>query len=330
MIRFREVMYRLTLEAGEHGRTGSREAITTALLFQLGELTLPIGIPSAAGTKLPGWMKDPYDDGYEGPTLHALSDDDRLDAILPGHPLSKVRRWLGAIQHTLAIPDDLRGDLVEPPAGVSGGESRHRISAYALGFMYLQGGRPDVAEPFLAEGIPRLDGEPDITDPRVGQRLMLLGVAREMIGKLDEAASAHEWAVRAACATAGESDHETVRARANLARTYAALRRPDDAEPLLDAVIPAFEAQGNESELAVAVNALGLVRQSQNRHADALSCFERALALFEKLKGPDFVECATVLRNIARSADATGDQVGSRRALSRAGKIQQCTWTLDR
>jgi tetratricopeptide (TPR) repeat protein len=102
---------------------------------------------------------------------------------------------------------------------------------------------------------------------------------------------------------------------------YAGLGRHLEAEPLLTTAIPAFERTENKSELALAVNALGLVRQSQKRHSDARECFARALTLFEELHGPNYAECATVLQNLARSAEATGDRVGSARALKRAKEI---------
>jgi tetratricopeptide (TPR) repeat protein len=192
-----------------------------------------------------------------------------------------------------------------------------------LAIMYLQAGRPDLAERYMSEGIPLRNGEPDLTAPRMGDNLILLGVTREMLGRPADAVWAHEWGVRAFRATRGDDDAGTVRARANLARTYAGLGRGDEAEPLLQEVIPIFEAQDNEGELSVALNALGLVRQGQNRHVEAIALFERALAVFEKLKGPDYQECATVLRNLARSAAARGDDIASRRALTRAERILQ-------
>jgi hypothetical protein len=42
-----------------------------------------------------------------------------------------------------------------------------------------------------------------------------------------------------------------------------------------------IRGQRRTPELAVAVNALGLVRQSQTRHAEALTC-RRALTIFER------------------------------------------------
>ena len=107
-------------------------------------------------------MRDPYDDTYEGPTLHTLSDDERLDDTMPARPLSKVRRWLTMLEHNLRISDDLRGDVVHPPsASTSGMESRHRMPSYAVGMLYLQMGHPDAAERLLADAVPLRDGEPD-------------------------------------------------------------------------------------------------------------------------------------------------------------------------
>ena len=322
LIRFRDALYSLRLQADEGGHTGTREAIVTGLLVQTGDLKLPIVTPPAVSAELEGWKRDPYDDSYDGPTEHTLADDERLDELLPAHPLSRVRRWLDSVQRTLKVAPDVQGDLVEPPATSSpSSESRHRMPAHAIGILFLQTGRPDLAERYMSEGIPMRNGEPVLETPRLGDALGLLGVTREMLGRLEDAAWAHEWSVRACAATGGDGDPAAVRARANLGRVYAALGRPEEAEPLLTGTIPVFEASDSQSELAVAVNALGLVRQSQSRHAEALTCFGRALTLFETLNGPNHAECGNVLRNIARSADASGDRVGSARAGKRADGI---------
>jgi tetratricopeptide (TPR) repeat protein len=323
LIRFREALYRLTRQAGEHGNTGSREAIATSLLLMLGELTLPTVVPPAISAPIEGLRRDPYDDTYQGPTLHSLCDDARLDEALPDHPLSKVRRWLDSLDQTLSVAEDIREQVVEPPPSdaAADGETQHRMPAHALGIFYMQAGRLDIAEQILADAVTAGGDEPPLDAPRMAQTLILLGVTRESLGRLEDAVWAFERAVRASLATAGDRDRETIRARANLGRAYAALQRPGLAEPLLLEAISFFESEHNESELAVALNAMGLVRQSQQRHEEALPWFERALALFEKLKGPEFYECATVLRNLSVSAAATGDHVGSRRAAKRAEKI---------
>jgi tetratricopeptide (TPR) repeat protein len=321
LVRFRDALYTVKMQADEGSSTGTRETIVSALLMQTGDLTIPVVVPPAKSAPLEGWTRDPYDDTYAGPTEHTLSDDQRLDEILPAHPLSRVRRWLETVQRTLKVAPEVHGELVEPPANESASsESQHRMPAHALGILFMQTGNPVIAERHLSEGIPMRDDEPALDTPRLGDRLMLLGVTRELLGRQEEAAWAHEWSVRA-YATAGDGDLTTVRARANLGRVYALLGRTGEADPLLTEAIPVFEASDNTSELAVAMNALGLVRHSQNRHAEALTSFERALTLFETLHGPNHVECGNVLRNIARSAEAAGDRVGSARARKRADEI---------
>lgn len=324
LIRFREAQYSVTLQASEGRATGAREAMALALLVPLGEIKIPVVKAPAVSAPLEGWMRDPYDESYDGTAVHTLSDDERLDDLLPDHPLSRVRRWLDSIQQTLTVAADLQDDLVETVDVQSpSSELRHRMPADALGILFFQAGKPDVAERHLTEGIPLRDGEPVLEAPRLGDILILLGVTREALGRLEEAAWAHGWAVLAFAANRGDDDPSTVRARANLARVYALLGRHEEAEPLLSAAIPVFETTDNTSELAVAVNALGLVRHSQTRHAEAIVCFERALRLFEKLHGRDYVECATVLQNIARAAEASGDRMGSARALARADGIRR-------
>jgi hypothetical protein len=320
MVPFRDAAFRLTLEASERGTTGVREAVAMALLLEVGEMAIPTVRPPAGGASMRDWTRDPYDDAYTGPTLHSLSDDERLDEIFPQHPLTKIRRWFTSMEQTLSVAADLRHEVLED--ATSGAEApRHRMPPLALGHLFLKSGRFDLAEPLFLEALPLRDHEPVLDAPRAGQILTLLGLTRESLGRLEDAVWAHASAVRAFAATSDGTDLSAIRARANLARVYAGLGRADDAEPLLSEVLPILEAPGTVSEHAVAVNALGLVRQLQGRHAEALACFERAHAGFVQAHGPDFVDCATTLRNAARSAEALGDQVRSRQALAQADRI---------
>ena len=323
LVRFREALYSVTMHADEGRSTGTREAMVNGLLVSIGEVQLPVVVPPATSARIEGLVRDPYDERYDEPALHARSDDERLDELLPAHPLSRVRAWLQAIQQSLTVAGDLRGDVVAPPdADCAPSQTRQRLPAVALGVLFMQAGRIDRAEQHLAAGVPMRDGELILDTPHLGDTLMLLGVTREALDRGAEAVWAHERAVRVFAALNGDDDPHTIRARANLGRSYAALGRNAEAEPLLTAVIPVFERTNNKSELALALNALGLACQSQARHAEATRCFGRALTLFEELHGPNYAECATVLKNLARSAAATGDQVGSARALKRAESIR--------
>jgi hypothetical protein len=322
LIRFRDAEYSVTMQADEGRSTGTREAMVTGLLMQIGEIRIPVVIPPAVSANLEGWARDPYDDTFNDSATHSLADDDCVDLLLPEHPLSRVRRRLDLIQSTLHVAGDLMSELVEPAIDATdSGESRHRMSALALGMLFIQAGRPDLAEQHMTARIPLRDGDPILETPRVGDSLILLGVMREAMGRAEDALWTHQWAVRAFAATAGDDDPNAVRARANLGRVYAGMGRHTDAEPLLTGAIPAFERAENKHELSLASNALGLVRQSQERHSEAKACFERTLTLFEELHGRNYGESATVLKNLARSAEATGDRVGSARALKQAKEI---------
>ena len=57
-IRFRDAQYHVTMQAGEGRSTGTREAMVTGLLFQLGELKIPIVKPPAVSADEILWLQD--------------------------------------------------------------------------------------------------------------------------------------------------------------------------------------------------------------------------------------------------------------------------------
>jgi hypothetical protein len=91
-----EISLLCTVVASERGATGLREAVVTSKLMSAGKLDLD-------GYKR-RWAQDPYDPEYYGVdrrVLRFLSDDESYDDQFPQHPLSKVRRVLGALPHNL-------------------------------------------------------------------------------------------------------------------------------------------------------------------------------------------------------------------------------------
>jgi len=330
MIRFGDAAYEVTIDAREERLTGARESMAAAILFQVGELRVPVpppGHPRGAPLRMPDLTGDPYDSQYDESAPHSKSDDERLDEIISGHPLSRVRGWLARARETLAVAPDLHGDLVAPGIDAGPSEDRYRMSALSLAILAMHAGRPDLVERFIVDEIAPGGAEPALDVPRAGDMLIFLGVAREALGRLDAAAWAHERAVAAFRAAHGEDHAQTIRAKSNLARVYAAQDRCAEAESLLDVVVPAFEASGDRSELALALHALGRVRQSQSRHVDALALLERSLLLFEGLEHPPISDCVRVLRDIARSAEATGDDLRRARALKRAEAAERAPST---
>lgn len=87
-----------TIMDGEHGTTGVREAVVTRDLLNADELTIE-GYERS-------WAADPYDPDYRGVdrgVLRFISDDERYDEQFPDHPLSKLRRVLAALPHSIQV-----------------------------------------------------------------------------------------------------------------------------------------------------------------------------------------------------------------------------------
>ncbi len=88
----------ISIVCKELGTTGVREAVITSELFSQGRLDLKEFERAFA--------RDPYDPGYDGvdrSVLRFMSDDPVYDVRFPDHPLSKVRRLLGALPSAMTF-----------------------------------------------------------------------------------------------------------------------------------------------------------------------------------------------------------------------------------
>ena len=54
------------------------------------------------------WEHDPYEPAYCGQFMRNRADDPKYDAAFPDHPLSKVRRYLAELAHTLEVSTRIR------------------------------------------------------------------------------------------------------------------------------------------------------------------------------------------------------------------------------
>lgn len=79
----------------------------------------------------------------------------------------------------------------------------------------------------------------------------------------------------------------------------------DEAEGVYERAVAAFEASGDEAELANVLNSLGSMEAMQERFDQAEARFERCVTLFERVG--DEVSRATALNNLGYIADARGD-----------------------
>jgi hypothetical protein len=98
------IHFSISLATVERGMTGERDAIVMGRLLEKGEISLPPPDPSIRGGRpLVGWLVDPYDPAYTGKVLRSRADEERYDALIPTHPLSKLRRWLPELRRSIVL-----------------------------------------------------------------------------------------------------------------------------------------------------------------------------------------------------------------------------------
>lgn len=326
--------YTITMDSIERGVTGERDAVVTSHLAGRGELAIAEAEDSAGARRIKGWFQDPYDPSYKGRALYSMSDDERLDALFPHHPLSKIRRCLTRVQNTLAINQAAASNSVEVP---SPGEAeaaerpRHLLSSRTVASLYLlfgssllEAGRFDEAERLLTVSISELEHVAGVNDLLVARHLLLLGLAHDSQGRHIEAERVLSRSRGIFTVNLGDDHPETAQAALNLARVYVSLGRHAEAEPLFLQALRVFEEkQMPGSNAGVALNGLGLVYNAHGLYAQAIPCFERAHEIFESVHGPQFCDCATVLRNMAFSLQKNGDERRAKDALERARRIDR-------
>jgi tetratricopeptide (TPR) repeat protein len=106
----------------------------------------------------------------------------------------------------------------------------------------------------------------------------------------------------------GLESAETARALNNLAASYQAMGRYDEAEPLYrQAIEITGEALGTDHpDYAIRLNNLALLLSQTDRHAEAEPLFRRAMEVTEATIGPEHPDYAASLNNLAGLLRATG------------------------
>lgn len=160
--------------------------------------------------------------------------------------------------------------------------------------------------------------------PVEAEALVWRGALEEMTGDFETAEKTLNDAVLAGQA----GNHPGIVAQAFNAQISVLVRRGryDDAHAAARHAFALLEARPRDAEsLASALNNTGTVFMTQNKPAEALDHYLRALAIYERLYGPDDVRLAKPLHNLAglhgrrgEVAEATGYQ---RRALAILEKV---------
>jgi tetratricopeptide (TPR) repeat protein len=318
--------YVVQMEAAENSVTGERDAIAGAALAQIGEIELePPESPGTPGRRIKGWFQDPYDPALDRDALNCVSDDERLDALLPKHPLSKIRAVLALIRNTATLDPSpaLESASSWRPATADTSEPRRgRMPSLALGMLCFQAGLFHQSEQAFADSIAEWEAGGRGADPDLANHLVLLGLSYDCQGKHRDAVPIFQRSERAATAALGPDHPVVAQAVNNQARALIALNDHTAAEPLFERALAMFESvEGQETNAAVALNGLGMVRNCQERYAEAIPLLERALKIFEKEYGAQFQDCGAVWGHLATAFAHTGDERRANHALSRARAI---------
>jgi len=97
---FSDQSFVVKVQSAEQGITGMREA------------AVMMGVPTVETDdvtgKIIGWEQDPYDASFRGEFMRNQADDPRYDAQFPVHPLSKIRRYLADLSHSVEVDKSLR------------------------------------------------------------------------------------------------------------------------------------------------------------------------------------------------------------------------------
>jgi hypothetical protein len=97
---FRDCSFVIKVQAVEAGTTGFRDTLVLDRLMESGVVKL-------RDDGLHGWMRDPYDAGFQEGKLMNLSELEEYDAEFPEHALSVARRVLGEVMEGVVLSEGL-------------------------------------------------------------------------------------------------------------------------------------------------------------------------------------------------------------------------------
>jgi hypothetical protein len=270
--------FRIESDLGEGGWTGTREAMVNGMRVSCGEFAIgPIGPDGSA--RILGLLHDPYDPAFDEEALNSVSDDERLDPIMPGHPLSRTRALLDTVRASLDLAGLLSPVIKEDPPAPA---RRQELSFPVLMAIYEAARRPDLGEPALQERIAMLGDTPS---PQLAGCLMQLGRLLRMRGRAGNAVPLLSRAERMFIELAGLDAKETVIARTHHAYALVEIGRHRQALPMFISAIKVFEKERFDDRiylLALAGAGHGLSEQGDT--VGAAEYIGRALQLQEAMK----------------------------------------------
>ena len=161
----------------------------------------------------------------------------------------------------------------------SGDHDRMSSSLNTLTGIYLAASQPQEAEQYISKALSLTD---EANNPQ--RKAVLLGMASEVYHAMGNDQRALEYADAAYDLEEklGREDHAKVRL-AQKASVLIGLHRYQEAQQLLQQVIPAFREKGNLQSLGISCNKMGMALLSQERPAEALPYYREAAQIFHQL-----------------------------------------------
>jgi hypothetical protein len=271
--------FRIESYIDEGNNTGTREAMVSAMRVSCGEFALGPQNPNGS-YRILGFQHDPYDATFDEEALNSVSDDERIDIVMPGHPLSRTRVLLQMLVSSLEVAGPL-----EPPSAPTDSavqSRRQELSSAVLMAIYGATGRHDLVEHALQERIAALG---ETASPELAAALMQLGITLHLRDRAGNALPLLSRAERMFVEVSGEGASEAIIARVHHARALLKIGRHGQAGPMFVSAIKTFEKQPVDGQTyLLALASAGQCFAQQGNAAAAAEYLGRAQSLMERMK----------------------------------------------
>lgn len=287
--------YTFVMTAREEGVMGFRDAAVMSKMFEMGRLELPR--PQAGGSgHIPGYLRDPYDHTYAGPTACSIVDDERLNPLFAQHPLTKLRRWIAQVERSLVVDQSLavqRGPAA-PETSVAAPPRLLPTDVVASVFDAFK--QFPQAEQLYGEALDDGTTTTDVERARCHAKRGLSQLAQKAHDRAEQsmanACALYEGAL-------GVDDPLTTQTRCMLARVLMEQRKVADAEAILLAALDSLERSPDMHASSQVHDALATLRIQQKRYRDAVPHLEGGLKALDAAPQTADQMREMMLRNLA-------------------------------
>lgn len=272
----------------DEGQTGGREAIVNMQRLAIGEISIDALMTGGKGpVPIPGTNFDPYDASHDDGALNGLSDDPRLDALFPEHPLTFIRAVLASLSSSLEFSAESPvlnsvPNTSEPSAG-----PRQLLSNAVLREIYWQAGLNDRLKPAIEEELRALDPRGTATDAETGRMLLMLGIVQQCSNNSLMARKTLERGVKIFEQASGAAHRDTGVALVHLGRVLLEIGKPNEARAMAERAIAILDKDPASADLHL-VAALTTQCQAMEQKgllSEAAPILQRLVVLQSKL-GP--------------------------------------------